>query len=58
MMCYLYMEMYSLFTALVEFKQGDIFPITDVELSTMMSNTRAYLQLWEMWIMTPLCIQC
>jgi hypothetical protein len=41
MMCYLYMEMYSLYTALVEFRQGDVFSVTDVELSTIMSNTRA-----------------
>lgn len=41
MMCYLYMEMYSLYTALVEFRQGDTFVVTDVELSSIMSNTRA-----------------
>jgi hypothetical protein len=41
MICYLYMEMYSLYTALVEFRQGDVFSVTDVELSTIMSNTRA-----------------
>jgi hypothetical protein len=35
------MEMYSLYTALVEFRTGDTFAITDVELSTMLSNTRA-----------------
>lgn len=41
MLCYLYMEMYSLYTALVEHQSGNTFVITDVELSTIMSNTRA-----------------